>query len=71
MNKEYFIEKLKELKTTHEYKLKNIDEILTKCNVYENEIQEKIIFFTKENQDLLNLLKDVDNIFDAIIRELI
>lgn len=71
MNKEYFIEKLEELKNTHINKFKNIEDILEKCNSHEDEIYEKIKHLTEENQNLLNLLKNVEDIFDMVIKELI
>ena len=71
MNKEYFIEKLDELKYLHQNKFKNIEEILEKCNSHEDKIYEKINHLNEENKNLLNLLKNVEDIFDMIIRELI
>lgn len=70
MNKEYFIEKLEELKNTNINKFKNIEDILEKCNSYEDEIYYKLKYFNEENQNLLNLLKNVENIFDIVIKEL-
>ena len=70
MNKEYFIEKLDDLKNLHQNKFKNIEDILEKCNKHEMEIYEKIKHLNEENQNLLNLLKNTEDTFDVIIKEL-
>ena len=51
MNKEYFIEKLDDLKNLHQNKFKNIEDILEKCNKHEMEIYEKIKHLNEENFD--------------------
>lgn len=71
MNKEYFIEKIEELKITNKNKLNNIEEILSKCNFHEEEIYKKINYLSEENEKLLSLLKNSGDIFDMIITDLI
>ena len=48
MNKQYFIEKLDDLKNLHQNKFKNIEDILEKCNKHEMEIYEKIKYLNED-----------------------
>lgn len=69
MDKKYIVDKLEELKNTHQSKLENIDDILAKCNSHEINIEEKIKCLKEDNQNLLDMLKSVENIFDMIVKE--
>ncbi len=44
MDKTYFVEKLTELQNNNESKIKNVIEILIKCEQHENIIEDKIKF---------------------------
>ncbi len=70
MDKTYFIEKLEELKHNNESKIKNIIEILIKCEQHENIIDDKIKFLIEEHKQLLLLQRQTNELFDSITDEL-
>ncbi len=70
MDKTYFVEKLKELQNNNESKIKNVIEILIKCEQYENIIEDKIKFLIEEHQHLLLPQRHINELFDSITDEL-
>ena len=70
MDKPYFFEKLEELKNNNESKIKNIIQILIKCEQHENIIEDNISFLIEEHQQLLSLQKKINDLFDNICSEL-
>jgi len=70
MDKTYFIDKLEELKYNNESKIKNIIEILIKCEQHENIIDDKIKFLIEEHKQLLLLQRHTNELFDSITDEL-
>ncbi len=70
MNKGYFIEKLDELNSNNKSKIQNIIEILIKCEQHEEIIENKIKFLIQEQYNLLQIQKQVNDLFDSICSDL-
>jgi hypothetical protein len=66
MDTDYFKEKLIDLQKSNTNKFTNINEILVKCNEYENNIEQKIIVTFKEIETISNTQKEINTLFDTI-----
>jgi hypothetical protein len=66
MDKDYFKDKLLDLQKSNVNKITNISGILVKCNEYENNIEQKILYTLKEIETITNTQKEINNLFDTI-----
>lgn len=70
MNSDYFKEKLIELQKNSENKYNNINEILSKCTEYEDNLEIKIKASIQEIQNITKTQEQINLLFDTICSEL-